>query len=239
MHARGAPDWSRWSALGESMIERKGNYTGKGSSPYKGYKGKRPQTRRSTASLRLFINTHEIMKEKRKASRGRREDVEKISCAQKMRHTFDGESRPGDWNICSDDQHMFFILYVIRITGITDWRSTIGPKQPVQLEGVNHHCLGATSSAHAHCERPTIQQTARGRKHAVSKEPQVSSTRKQELEGVLEIWRVAESTRLQGLAARSTLVSDCAFSGYKSVGVLHRMCMEFTSKLASSSVVEA
>eukprot|EP00983_Pelagomonas_calceolata_P000054 1484-Pelagomonas_calceolata.AAC.1 len=79
---------------------------------YKGYKGKRPQSRRLPASL--FINTHKIMKEKRKfvvildpgnshgewyldrAFCGRHEDVEKISCTQKARHTSDGESRPGD-----------------------------------------------------------------------------------------------------------------------------------------------
>eukprot|EP00983_Pelagomonas_calceolata_P013328 425816-Pelagomonas_calceolata.AAC.1 len=68
---------------------------------YKGYKGlqgnKRPQSRRLTASL--FMNTHEVMKEKRKASCGRRGGVEKRSFAQKVRHTFDGESRPGDWSI--------------------------------------------------------------------------------------------------------------------------------------------
>eukprot|EP00983_Pelagomonas_calceolata_P084478 1156367-Pelagomonas_calceolata.AAC.2 len=51
---------------------------------YKGYnlKGKKPQSRRLTASL--FINTHEIMKEKgNRASCGRRGDVEKRSCAQR------------------------------------------------------------------------------------------------------------------------------------------------------------
>eukprot|EP00983_Pelagomonas_calceolata_P020259 639357-Pelagomonas_calceolata.AAC.2 len=57
---------------------------------YKGYKGKRPQSRRLTANL--FINAHEIMKEKGKASCGRRGDIEKRSCAQKVRHTSDGES---------------------------------------------------------------------------------------------------------------------------------------------------
>eukprot|EP00983_Pelagomonas_calceolata_P042637 1138587-Pelagomonas_calceolata.AAC.2 len=33
-----------------------------------------------------------------RASYGRRGDVEKSSCAQKVRHTSDGESRPWDWN---------------------------------------------------------------------------------------------------------------------------------------------
>eukprot|EP00983_Pelagomonas_calceolata_P034056 1066246-Pelagomonas_calceolata.AAC.1 len=64
-----------------------------------GYKGKRPQSRRLTTSL--FIKTHEpeVMKKKRKASRGRCGGVGKRSFAQKVRHTFDGESRPGDWSI--------------------------------------------------------------------------------------------------------------------------------------------
>eukprot|EP00983_Pelagomonas_calceolata_P038927 1136976-Pelagomonas_calceolata.AAC.1 len=74
--------------------------------PLKGYKGNRPQSRRLTASL--FKNTHEIMKGKGsmfvilyldRATCGRRGGVEKRFWAQKVRHTFDGESRPGDWNI--------------------------------------------------------------------------------------------------------------------------------------------
>eukprot|EP00983_Pelagomonas_calceolata_P037366 1136305-Pelagomonas_calceolata.AAC.2 len=36
------------------------------------------------------------MEEKRRAPCGRREDVEKRSCAQKLRHTSDRESRTGD-----------------------------------------------------------------------------------------------------------------------------------------------
>eukprot|EP00983_Pelagomonas_calceolata_P045477 1139760-Pelagomonas_calceolata.AAC.1 len=50
---------------------------------YKVYKGKRPQSRRLTANLVSF---------------GRRGGVGKKSCAQKVKHTFDGESRPGDWS---------------------------------------------------------------------------------------------------------------------------------------------
>eukprot|EP00983_Pelagomonas_calceolata_P003854 125090-Pelagomonas_calceolata.AAC.1 len=60
------------------------------------------------------------------------------SCAQKER--FDGESRPGDWNVCT--AHVFHLqdtykLYVIRITNITARRSTIGPDGLFNLKGVN------------------------------------------------------------------------------------------------------
>eukprot|EP00983_Pelagomonas_calceolata_P067858 1149659-Pelagomonas_calceolata.AAC.1 len=48
-----------------------------------------------------------------------------------------------DMGIGTTEKHMFFILYVIRITGITDWRSTPWTKQPVQLEECE---LGARST---------------------------------------------------------------------------------------------
>eukprot|EP00983_Pelagomonas_calceolata_P134962 1162111-Pelagomonas_calceolata.AAC.1 len=43
-----------------------------------------------------------------------------------------------DLGIGASEQHimMFFILYVIRITGITDWRSTIGPSSLFNSESV-------------------------------------------------------------------------------------------------------
>eukprot|EP00983_Pelagomonas_calceolata_P116090 1160267-Pelagomonas_calceolata.AAC.5 len=64
---------------------------------YKVHNGEGPQPKLFTASL--FINAHEVMKEERKASCGRYKDVENISYAQRVRRTFDGDSRPGDWNV--------------------------------------------------------------------------------------------------------------------------------------------
>eukprot|EP00983_Pelagomonas_calceolata_P084843 1156440-Pelagomonas_calceolata.AAC.6 len=47
------------------------------------------------------------------------------------------------------------------------------------------------------------------------------------------IWRVDSCTGLQNLAARSVVVFNCTLSGRNFVGVLHKVCMEFTCKLAS------
>eukprot|EP00983_Pelagomonas_calceolata_P116691 1160337-Pelagomonas_calceolata.AAC.1 len=58
-------------------------------------------------------------------------------------------------------------------------------------------------------------------------------------EGLVGTWRVARSTRLQNLAVRIVLLSTALFNGYKFVGILYRMCMEFTHKLASSLVVDS
>eukprot|EP00983_Pelagomonas_calceolata_P057609 1145147-Pelagomonas_calceolata.AAC.1 len=41
-----------------------------------------------------------------------------------------------DLGIGTSEQHMFFILYVIRITDITDWRSTIGPNSLFSVKSV-------------------------------------------------------------------------------------------------------
>eukprot|EP00983_Pelagomonas_calceolata_P016135 510756-Pelagomonas_calceolata.AAC.1 len=41
-----------------------------------------------------------------------------------------------DLGIGASEQHMFFILYLIRITDITDRRSTIGSSRPFNSESV-------------------------------------------------------------------------------------------------------
>eukprot|EP00983_Pelagomonas_calceolata_P065229 1148497-Pelagomonas_calceolata.AAC.1 len=66
-----------------------------------------------------------------------------------------------------------------------------------------------------------------------------SSTTKQENEGLVGIWRVARSTRLQSLAVRKMLLFNSVPSGYKFAGILYRLCMELTCKLASPLVVVA
>eukprot|EP00983_Pelagomonas_calceolata_P043172 1138800-Pelagomonas_calceolata.AAC.2 len=62
---------------------------------------------------------------------------------------------------------------------------------------------------------------------------------KEEKEGLVGIWSIARSTRLQNLAVMSILFSNCAPSGYKFVSGLYRMCMELTCELASLLMTEA
>eukprot|EP00983_Pelagomonas_calceolata_P028021 879027-Pelagomonas_calceolata.AAC.1 len=67
-----------------------------------GYEGKWPPSRRLTAIL--FVNAHEIIKEEGNFVVILRADLE----------------------VGTSEQHMFFILYLIGITDITDRRNTIG-----------------------------------------------------------------------------------------------------------------
>eukprot|EP00983_Pelagomonas_calceolata_P050725 1142098-Pelagomonas_calceolata.AAC.6 len=55
----------------------------------------------------------------------------------------------------------------------------------------------------------------------------------------MEIWRVNRSTRLQNLAARSTVVFNGKPSGNKLGGIHNRMGMKFASKFIGALVVKS
>eukprot|EP00983_Pelagomonas_calceolata_P070187 1150685-Pelagomonas_calceolata.AAC.1 len=86
---------------------------------YKGLQGeKRPQSRLLTSSL--FMNAHEVMKEKRMFVVILEREV-----VLKKRGILLTERV--DLGIGTSEQHMRFILYCIGITDITDRKSIIGP----------------------------------------------------------------------------------------------------------------
>eukprot|EP00983_Pelagomonas_calceolata_P116376 1160295-Pelagomonas_calceolata.AAC.6 len=107
--------------------------------PYKGYKGKRHQSRRLTASL--FINTHEVMKKKRnshgewcldRAPCGRYENVEE-SCSK--REAYFGR-RGQTWGL----EHLNSTCFPSCMppeSYITDQRSTLGTISLFNLKSVN------------------------------------------------------------------------------------------------------